>query len=247
MSQVCCDCGSSIDHRRIRCYECAYAHHKVETSRQRRERTTIEQGWGESRPCTDCGVMFVQDHRFSAGPRRKRCDTCRAYKPKPLKVCARCHVQMVSAPRRTYCDPCLPLLTAERKALAVQENRLRREALLVPCRVCNVTRTKDGIPCTKCGHAARRRQASRLRDFRERLFTSIVHSPVDVEVILALLDSSCEYCGSTDEITIEHRIPLIKGGSHTLDNLTSACKSCNSSKQDKTLEEWCPSRTQIMA
>lgn len=35
--------------------------------------------------------------------------------------------------------------------------------------------------------------------------------------------------------TIDHVIPLSKGGAHTLSNLTVACKSCNSSKHDTVM------------
>ena len=37
---------------------------------------------------------------------------------------------------------------------------------------------------------------------------------------------------------VEHLIPLVRGGSHTLDNLAPSCASCNLSKGIKTLVEW---------
>lgn len=48
----------------------------------------------------------------------------------------------------------------------------------------------------------------------------------------------CSYCGSTDNPTVDHIVPLIRGGSNDMDNLTPACRSCNSSKGDKLLSEW---------
>lgn len=38
--------------------------------------------------------------------------------------------------------------------------------------------------------------------------------------------------------TIDHVIPLAKGGRHCRDNLVAACHTCNSSKGQKTLSEW---------
>ena len=38
--------------------------------------------------------------------------------------------------------------------------------------------------------------------------------------------------------TIEHLIPLKRGGTHDPENLRVWCRSCNSSKQDKTIEEY---------
>lgn len=51
-------------------------------------------------------------------------------------------------------------------------------------------------------------------------------------------DWVCTYCGSTDDLTCDHIHPLARGGTNDLDNLTTACRSCNSSKGDKLIEEW---------
>lgn len=48
----------------------------------------------------------------------------------------------------------------------------------------------------------------------------------------------CQYCGSDDRIACDHIVPLIQGGKSVPDNLTTACKSCNSSKSGRSLEEW---------
>lgn len=48
------------------------------------------------------------------------------------------------------------------------------------------------------------------------------------------LGDRCAYCGSTAKLTIDHRIPLFRGGSNTLDNLTLACRPCNSRKGVRT-------------
>jgi 5-methylcytosine-specific restriction endonuclease McrA len=48
----------------------------------------------------------------------------------------------------------------------------------------------------------------------------------------------CAYCGKVGEMTRDHIVPLSRGGANSLDNLTPACKSCNSSKRDKSVQEW---------
>jgi 5-methylcytosine-specific restriction endonuclease McrA len=48
----------------------------------------------------------------------------------------------------------------------------------------------------------------------------------------------CEYCGSESNLSLEHIIPLSRGGQNTLTNVTVSCKSCNSSKGTKLVEEW---------
>ena len=40
----------------------------------------------------------------------------------------------------------------------------------------------------------------------------------------------CQICGSEDNLTIDHIIPIAKGGSSELNNLQPLCRSCNSKK-----------------
>lgn len=50
--------------------------------------------------------------------------------------------------------------------------------------------------------------------------------------------SPCFYCKSTHQISIDHVIPLKLGGSHTIGNLVSCCRSCNSSKKNRVMTVW---------
>ena len=67
-------------------------------------------------------------------------------------------------------------------------------------------------------------------------------SPAIARRITALLKEPCAYCGATENMSIDHVIPLSRGGMHTEDNLLPACRSCNSSKGQKQLDEWSPLR-----
>lgn len=40
----------------------------------------------------------------------------------------------------------------------------------------------------------------------------------------------CKYCGSSDDLAIDHIKALVNGGTNNLDNLQLLCRSCNSSK-----------------
>lgn len=58
---------------------------------------------------------------------------------------------------------------------------------------------------------------------------------------LTLLDAHhgrCGYCGSTERIEADHRIPLCRGGTNSIDNILPACISCNRRKHSKTEEEF---------
>lgn len=50
---------------------------------------------------------------------------------------------------------------------------------------------------------------------------------------LERLDYKCQICGTRERITIDHIIPLTKGGTNHIDNLQPLCHSCNSSKGNK--------------
>lgn len=53
-----------------------------------------------------------------------------------------------------------------------------------------------------------------------------------------IYSSPCLYCGSKENPTMEHLIPRNLGGDHGIGNLATLCKSCNSSKRDKTWMEF---------
>lgn len=45
----------------------------------------------------------------------------------------------------------------------------------------------------------------------------------------------CLSCG-IDEITVDHVVPLVRGGANTIDNLQPLCKKCNFSKGSKIID-----------
>jgi len=47
---------------------------------------------------------------------------------------------------------------------------------------------------------------------------------------LEQLKFTCQHCGGREEITIDHVIPLSKGGSNEIKNLQPLCRSCNCRK-----------------
>ncbi len=61
---------------------------------------------------------------------------------------------------------------------------------------------------------------------------------------LLIMDSCnwrCFYCGvklDKQNRSIDHFVPLAKGGRHSIENLVAACQSCNSSKKDKYYYQW---------
>ena len=48
----------------------------------------------------------------------------------------------------------------------------------------------------------------------------------------------CIYCGSKENLTVEHILPKCRGGPDIPDNAIKVCKKCNSRKGGKRLYEW---------
>jgi len=51
----------------------------------------------------------------------------------------------------------------------------------------------------------------------------------------------CHYCGSKvapAELTLDHIVPLVRGGHSTKGNCVPACKECNNRKKDLLPVEW---------
>lgn len=48
----------------------------------------------------------------------------------------------------------------------------------------------------------------------------------------------CAYCGSKENLTLDHIIPRSKGGSDRLTNVLCACKNCNNSKCHYMWYDW---------
>ncbi len=51
---------------------------------------------------------------------------------------------------------------------------------------------------------------------------------------------TCQYCGtkcSTEDLTFDHVIPVVKGGSKTWNNIVTCCFECNHRKGGRTPEE----------
>lgn len=50
-------------------------------------------------------------------------------------------------------------------------------------------------------------------------------------------EGRCVYCGRPAN-TMDHVLAMSRGGTHSVDNIVPACKSCNSSKRSQTPTEW---------
>ena len=84
------------------------------------------------------------------------------------------------------------------------------------------------------GGSARRNRRARVRAAEG------THTAEDIALLYQEQEGRCGYCGITlyDDYHVDHMIPIVRGGSNGPENLLVTCMLCNSSKCDKTPEEW---------
>jgi 5-methylcytosine-specific restriction endonuclease McrA len=67
---------------------------------------------------------------------------------------------------------------------------------------------------------------------------------VDREYVARLLSGQCAYCPA-EATSVDHVIPVSRGGTNQNENLVGACRRCNASKSDRTPDEWYASRQEV--
>lgn len=59
-----------------------------------------------------------------------------------------------------------------------------------------------------------------------------------VEAKFKEMGDVCVFCGTDKKVGLDHDIPFAQGGLNVLNNVQPCCLSCNSSKNDKTSDEY---------
>jgi 5-methylcytosine-specific restriction endonuclease McrA len=110
-------------------------------------------------------------------------------------------------------------------------NRQKRAAQMRYYRLQNPTAYKDW-------KFANPEKANANWNRRRQYFNTANLYQVTKNEILKLYNANCFYCGSSEEIQIDHVMPISRGGKHSIGNLVAACGPCNRQKHSKTVMEW---------
>lgn len=88
----------------------------------------------------------------------------------------------------------------------------------------------------------KRKEAQRpLKNARQQIRNRLIaknNYDLKPKEILKLYNSNCYNCETNEALSIDHIIPLSRGGNHSIGNLMTLCRKCNSSKGNKLLTEW---------
>lgn len=227
-----CACGKAIRGKGTRCHACQYV----------------------DRVCP-CGVAFRGVH--------KKCSTCRV--PERTcgcgktyrgtnKLCSTCRAStrtcacgQVFRGKGRLCSVCG---ATDRQCTICGRDFHGSAAACSTCqkvdRVCRCGREFRGtnLQCRQCVwlalpedlRAAMRRSHRHARRARER--GAQVSGPVPSTVYAAIRASGpCVYCGDP-ATTVDHVVPLSRGGREHEDNLVPSCNPCNLAKYNRLLREW---------
>ncbi len=143
-----------------------------------------------------------------------------------MKICPSCDKPLPSTKRShaVYCDRAC-------KAVASEKRRPTRDhaARYIKERDRRLTYATD--PERMCAAASRRRALKRKA---ERL----QFSKNDWQRLVDRYRGCCAYCGKETQLTMDHVVPLSRGGRHSVGNIIPACFRCNSSKNARFITEW---------
>lgn len=227
-NHTCLYCDTVLPRRNQKVCKDHRKHHDMVLHYKRRGRDIDE------RRCADCGA----DIRDRAG-NAKRCLACtrieknrdqrerkaRHSGPKSARPCRECGRQIGEDRRRDakFCS---------RKC--IDDYRTK-----------NVDRS-EYLESTREARAAYVREwrrknpaSTRVSKYRRRAFEATGRiSERDWSRLVARYESRCAYCGKKCKVTLDHVVPLSRGGANTIGNALPACKSCNSSKHSKFISEW---------
>lgn len=64
------------------------------------------------------------------------------------------------------------------------------------------------------------------------------HTLVERQDKFDSIGNVCFYCGQDGKLSIDHVLPLARGGTNDIENILPACKSCNSRKHTRTGQEF---------
>ena len=194
--------------------------------------------------CKQCGTVF---NRSMISVRKGHCCCPKCSKKKADEVQAiRKEVKRIKAEEAERKRKDREERKAERRKIEAE----KREARKHPCIVCGTITDRPKYCCTACANKAANKTKEHRR--RERIKTQMVDKDITVEGLFRRDVGKCWLCGERCNFedytvrdgnfivgdwypSIDHVIPLVKGGEHSWANVKLTHHRCNSIKHDKII------------
>ena len=198
-----------------------------------------------------CDQVWRDNPRKAAGYQweciecRREYDRCRSKKPERQEQQRVCNRRLYAANPQPTLDrqrrdrKADPKKFADRQRRWVANNPGKQRALCRRWAQAN----RDKVAASNLRWKRKDPERAIARDQRRRALEKNAIDPdrpvtVEVQKERKALFGGCCFCGSQEKLTLEHVIPLSKGGLHVPENLLGSCKSCNCKKHVTLVEEW---------
>jgi hypothetical protein len=208
--------------------------------------------------CKNCGKTYVNKRQRGEGEefcsrqcsddyRRKERDRKVLERIKPKKrICSICGNEYIKVLSSLFCsDEC-----RKEHYRRLEQRRVDSKSIIMTstCKECgkefsykSYKRIIEKAYCSdKCMHKALRRNS---RHKRRRLIKQSIKETISMDYLIKKYHGRCQICDckvhrsngkdwSPNIATIDHIVPVSKGGTHTYDNVQLLCAICNSRKCD---------------
>lgn len=245
---TCARCGKQTAGQRNRRY-CSRACYRLAWNKARRARLASDRFGGSRSPgttpgtCVRCGEPFIghRDRRYCSArcAEAERRASRREYDRSRSVEYRRSHAAQILERRKHW----KPQGSVQRQWRERNRERVlaahrryrekdpeRRRALERQRYAQNVEKRRASQRAWAKKNLPRRAHLSAARRARE-LRAEGTHSLADWVALVARHQGCCAYCGRADlPLTRDHIVPLIEGGTNSIDNIVPACRPCNARK-----------------
>ena len=187
--------------------------------------------------CKVCRKQYYQANREKIAEQRKQ------YRQENREKIAEYKKQYRQENREKYAEYQKQYRQANREKLAEQEKQYRQanREKIAERQKQYYQANREKIAEREKQYYQANREAFYARNQKRRALKRDAAGNATAAEIQARFDyhgNRCYYCGCDGKMTIEHRIPLSRGGTHYPANIVPACQSCNFSKGIKTESEF---------
>ena len=198
--------------------------------------------------CNDCHKSEPEVEFTSS--RKYNCKDCVQKRNQKYSVSIGCTLKFIPIVTDTHkqCGECKDIIELENFSNSIR-GRKGKSSYCKPCsskkQLKRKTKEERRVQIQKYRDNNRLwwRSLHRINQFNRRNKIKLVSDgTVTSEFVVEVYSQNiCYYCKEAIPVkfrTLEHKHPLNKGGSHSSNNITMACLSCNCSKGDMTEEEF---------
>jgi len=174
----------------------------------------------DSKPCSHCKqIKEFSEYSFQNRERNQLMRMCKSCNAQRQSIYYKKNKQRLLQQKQTYYQENRPLLLVNAQEYRDKNPEKRQDAMKR-----SYAKNPYLYKATATRYKARKRNAGIFK--------------VSVKEDKKLRNSPCFYCGSKDNIQIDHIVPVSRGGRHSIGNLVAACQKCNTQKNKWFITEW---------